>query len=144
MFPETEQQTVPQMMATESNYQSPCSTPVHGDEVLTFLPSLDAFTLYNVTSQPWASFFFLLRFHSKAGACARQPAAISLFFQLLVLKEVARRITLDDYKLVYSQNALLTDHFRPQTFATNTHALLAATGGVACQQVTILCFPVCR
>lgn len=60
---------------------------------------------------------FFLHFH--AGACARQPAAISLFFQLLVLTEVARRIILDDYKLMYS-------HLRPQTFATNTHALHAA------------------
>lgn len=73
---------------------------------------------------------FFLHFH--AGACARQPAAISLFFQLLVLTEVARRIILDDYKLMYS-------HFRPQTFATNTHAF--GTGGVSWQQVMI---SVCR
>lgn len=93
---------------------------MHGDEVLAILPSRsDTLTLYNVTSELSASVF--LHFHSKAGACANLSPFSSLF-QLLVLEEVAGRISLDDYKVICSHNDLLTDHFSLMTFATNTHA----------------------
>lgn len=52
MFPETEQQAVSEMMATESNYP-PLKYWVHGDGVLAFFLSRSVgLTPYNITSDP--------------------------------------------------------------------------------------------